>query len=182
MATSTTTPTFGTFQILFFAMFSTIFLYVGVAVVAAPELAVPPEPTMAFAFGIAALSCAVMSFLLPRRLLDTAYAAQRPEIRETAEAREDGLFRDEAVMRRAFADPAAVRRKLLQMHMTPFILGLALSESVVIFGLVLRFLGHSWAVALPFFVLGAVLMAARFPTMAGVEREAERRFDASFNA
>jgi hypothetical protein len=180
MATSTTTPSFVIYRILYLALFAMIFMYAGVAMVAAPQPAEPLDPIMAFVFGLLGLSCSAASFLVPRKLLDLVYATQKPAIHEKAEAREDALFRDEAVMQRVFADPAEVRRMLLQMHMTPFILGLALSESVAVFGLIVRFLGYSWGIALPFFVLSAVLIAARFPTMAALEKEAARRFDASF--
>jgi hypothetical protein len=169
-------------RIIYGALVSASFVYLLVAMVAAPEPMSTPDPILAYAFGFVALSTAVVSFLLPRKLLEDAFGKLRPELKEETDPDAEALFRDQAPTRRVFADPAGLRRELLRSYMSPFILGLALSESIAIYGLVLRFVGHGWELALPFFVLGWMLLGVRFPTMAALELAAERRFGASFPA
>jgi F0F1-type ATP synthase membrane subunit c/vacuolar-type H+-ATPase subunit K len=60
-------------------------------------------------------------------------------------------------------------------YLTSLIVGLALAESVAIFGLVLGFLGAPAIVVVPFFAVAWVLMIIRFPTRERVDRQTTER-------
>lgn len=144
-----------------------------------------PDPTLALVFAPVALGLAVASVLLPARLHAAAARAAAVETRD--DLRDDPLgatqgFRRPASSERVFADPAAARRAALQAFLAPFIVGMAMAESVSLFGLVLGFLGFGLAVVAPFFVVGAGLQATRYPTEAAVEGPFERAHGARLRA
>jgi hypothetical protein len=111
----------------------------------APE---PPPAMIRYVLMGMALLAAVASFALPRFLWNNALKQTDYRVpQDTARGH------DEAALRQG-----------MKLGMTAFILGLALNESVAIFGLVLGFLGERWMVTTPFFALAMGLMLARFPT------------------
>jgi F0F1-type ATP synthase membrane subunit c/vacuolar-type H+-ATPase subunit K len=105
---------------------------------AVPPPMEPPDPMLPMVLGAVALSVAVASFVVPMLLLRSASGASQhaPSGRQQAHAR----------------------------TFTPFIVSLAMSEAVSIFGLVAGYLGHPALVWAPFFAAGFVLTAWRFPT------------------
>ena len=169
-----------TLRILWFALLCSIGFYAAV-----PFLVVhgsQPQPVMLVALtSVAVVTCA-LSFLMPAFLYKRSMAAlvnvaprvvERP--RSTAEARG---FRDASPGQRCFEDPVAARRFAYQLFMTPFILSLALSESVALFGLMLFMLGFGLRVFAAFELAGALLIALRFPTDARVVGWLEKALDA----
>lgn len=108
----------------------------------------PPPIVIRVVLGGAALAMAVASFLVPRFLWRSAMRQSSYRAPQDSSRRHD----EDAL------------RQGMKLGMTPFIVGLALNESVAIFGLVLGFLGEHWFFTSPFFLLAIVLMLARFPT------------------
>lgn len=106
----------------------------------------PPDPIMLPVLGGVAAMVAVMSFVLPRVLGRPAVAAAVADIRH----RELQL--------------PEIRKRAFMMGFTPFILSIALSEAVGIFGLVLFAVGYPLTTALVFTAASVVLIAVRFPT------------------
>jgi hypothetical protein len=106
----------------------------------------PPQPILLTAIAAVAMVNAVLSLVLPRFLLGQAIRAMRE--------REPAL---------GDHGPDVVRRRAFQVSMTPTILGLALAESVSIFGLVIGVLGFGTWQAAPFFAAGIALTAIQFP-------------------
>ncbi len=108
-----------------------------------PPPPAPPESTVLALTAVAA-SLAVVSLVLPRRLYAQAVAARGKPI--------EGVVTDAQLAPR------------VQLFMTPFILSLALSESVSIFGFVIGRLGGPQLHSLALFGAGTALSLLRFPT------------------
>jgi hypothetical protein len=143
----------------------------------------PPAPAMIGGLACAALVTAAASVLLPRRLF--AQAASSADVAVRGDVKDDPLgaqqgFRRAAPSEQVFADPPAARRKAVAAFMTPFIVGMAMAESVSLFGFVLGFLGADVLVFAPFFVVGVALQASRFPSMPAIERAFEAARGARF--
>ena len=175
-------PTLNVMRILWMAMLVATTMYVGLAF--SGVLKPPPEPVvpmMPFVFGLLALVLTIVSFALPRHLHATAARAADVEIRE--EAPPDTFsrhYREAMEKRRVFADPQAAMGKAYLSYMTPFILSIALSEAIALFGLVLAVLGFEKILFLPFFAVGATLIAIRFPAQPKILAAFEAARGASF--
>lgn len=177
-------PSLFTLRILWFALLVAAFLYMGIAYgVLAKNGMVPQNPIMPPVLG--GLSCviAVISFLLPRITYQQAAKSLKVDVTEEVapSAFPDG-YRDAMPKRQVFADPEAATKTAFACFMSPFILSIALSESIALFGLVLAQLGFETVISLPFFLAGAVLIAVRFPRQATVLGMFERAKGASFPA
>ena len=129
-------------QIVWGALICSLGSYVGVAYVvtahagSAAESA--PVATMELAFAVAAVGCLGVSYLLPRKLLRTALAKE---------------------------DVATIAlEKLLPHAFSAWILRMALTESVVIFGLVLAMMSGQPQKVLPFVILSLLAMITAIPT------------------
>ncbi|MDI3288679.1 hypothetical protein [Polyangium sp. 15x6] len=159
-------PTLNVMRILWMAMLIATTMYVGLAF--SGILKPPPEPVvpmMPFVFGLLSLVLTIVSFALPRSIHAAAARAAEVEIREEAPPDAfSGHYREAMEKRRVFADPAAAMAKAYTSYMTPFVLSIAFSEAIALFGLVLAFLGFEKILVVPFFVAGATLIAIRFPT------------------
>jgi hypothetical protein len=143
---------------------------------------VPDEPMLALAFGVAALAVVVVSFVLPRRMLTMGLRQLELEVTESVAEQPDrfgGFYRNAAAKQRLFANPKQALARAFLAFQTPFILGLALSEAVTLFGLTLAVLGFAPPLCVPFFVVGALLVAIRFPTLAALQRAVEQAYGAS---
>lgn len=172
----------GTLRVLWAALLGSNAVYLVVSEVLReqrPPDAPPVDVTMVGALGLASLIAAVVSVLLPGRLLRGA--AQGAPLATRAEVSSDPLaatqgFRRAPPTAAAWDDPAAARDAALRAYRAPFIVGMALAESISINGLVLAALGAPRLTVAPFFALGAALQLARFPTEARVmEAFAEAR-------
>jgi hypothetical protein len=102
-------------------------------------------------------------------------------IEERADTDATTLFRDAAPRVRTIAKPAEARAVFAGRFYTSFILSLALSEAVAVFGLV----GHvggffPMSVALVFVGAAIVLQALRFPSAARCVAITERAWNAKW--
>ncbi len=170
-------------RILWFGLFASTFAYVFVLAMQGQRICdFPPcgaDSPLLYGLGGGALSSAVASVLLSRRLMRAALPRTAPAIREEQDPSQV-QYRDRVTMRRLFADPASARRSAIAAHKTPFIVGMALAESVAIYGLVLGLLGFPPANVAPFFAGCWILMACHFPRVAAIERALEGVHRAKF--
>ncbi|MBX7193852.1 MAG: hypothetical protein K1X94_17500 [Sandaracinaceae bacterium] len=158
-------------RILWFALFVSQFLYLGMLLM--PGVVPPgqvPEPVLAYAIAPVALAAAVASFVVPRMLAQAAFAAGAALETRPMEGKVASAGYRSALGAREFADREEALRIAVQRGFAPFILRLALNESVALFGFVLGYLGHPLTVWLPFFVVSWTMMAFRFPTERGLLR------------
>ncbi len=154
-----------TFRILWGALFASTVIFFVIMLVVHPENQGPPQSIMAPAFAFVALTTAVMSFIMPRMNYRQAIANVKLEtVEQSVDTGSDVLPYRSGAKRRVFAKPDQARRKALVIFQTPFILSLALSESIALYGFILGFLGFHFLIALPFFLVSWVLIALRFPT------------------
>lgn len=164
-------------RILWFAILMSSVMFAVVAFIAAPkDLTI--SPTMLVVLGAAAVMNSIGGFVLGMWLRRQGYMRAKFEVVEVPDTTAETMFRDAPPMVREFANPDKVRKRLMALAQTPFILELALSESVAIFGLVAAMLGAEPLTWLPFIVVGALLIMARFPTEARFIRGLERVYDA----
>lgn len=141
------------------------------------------DPTMALVFAMSALGAAVTSFLLPASLLRHALAHAAPSvaIEERADTDASTLFRDAAPRVRSIANPAEARAIFAGRFFTAFILSVALSEAVAVFGLAGHVAGFLPApVALVFVGAAIVLQALRFPSATRCVAVTQRAWDAKW--
>ena len=155
--------------------FSTLlFLVVGLKAAAVPDE--PPPVIMLAAMAFASLGVVVVSQVLPKQTLVAALKAQKFQVVETPAA--ERMFNDSPERARRFAAPAEVRQRLIMCAQTPFILGLALSESIAIMGLMLLMLGFELQHAGGFFAVSWALLFSRFPKFESFQRVLEATYDA----
>ncbi|HEY8091319.1 MAG TPA: hypothetical protein VIF09_25825 [Polyangiaceae bacterium] len=143
--------------------------------VVAPGPAGPVNDTNRFVIGLAALGGAIASFVVPMRIYRTAVARRRHEI---AEGEPGPGGRAPA----RFVDPDAAVRHATASWMSPFIIGMALSESVSLDGLVEHVFRAPTGVTAVFFVAGTALALVRFPRPAQILGTYERAQGATFAA
>lgn len=138
------------------------------------------EPILLPVLGAVGLFSLVLSFVFPKKMGDAARRAQKLEIVEAADASSgsDVIPTGAGPKRRVFADPKAATGAAFMTYQTPFIMGMALSESVALSGFMLWQLGFGLAEGMPFFVLAWISMALRFPTLDKVLVPFERAHDA----
>jgi len=171
-------------RILWFALLAATFIYMGIAYGGLAKAAViPQEPMMVAIFGGVSLMMAVMSFLLPRMTYKQAARAASVKIEEeVASSAFPNRYREALPKRTVFSNPDAAMTKAFACFQAPFILSMALSEAIALFGLVVSQLGFPIMMSLPFFLVGAVLVAIRFPQQANVLSMFEQARGASFPA
>lgn len=162
------------------AIFGSTVLFIVIRFVV-PIEPVKPEPLLLPMIGFFALTSLVMSFFLPWKLGNLARRAQKLEIIESADpnASSDVIPGAAGPKRRVFADPKKAMGAAFMTYQTPFILGMALSESVALCGLILWMSGFGFAEGMPFVVVAWISMALRFPTLDKVIVPFERAHDAT---
>jgi hypothetical protein len=135
-----------------------------------PSGDVPPHlPEM---LALLAVVIAIVSFVLPRRLFTVAL--KRVDVKVAEEPGEVvGSFRESAPVRRAVSNPEVAVLAALAGFQSPFLVGMALCESIALFGFLLGFLGESMKVALGFFLVSLALMAVRYPRVTTMTRAIE---------
>jgi hypothetical protein len=159
-------PALYTLRIVWFALLASTFMYLGLAVAVLAKTAQKPQvDVMLFALPVVALLVTIMSFVLPPFLYRQAANAGDLEIKgEVVPNAYPDRYREAVPKRQVFADPEAAMSKAYASFMTPFILSLALSEAVAIFGLVIVMMGFGVSMGVPYFLFGATLIAVRFPS------------------
>lgn len=168
-------------RILWAALIASTVVFLVVLLVLRPAPPEPPPLMMFPGFAVTAVLLLVASVFVPRMTIRNAVLQSKPEVTEEtiedpARAASDVLpYRDTATLTRKVAkNPKKARRKALVIYQTSFILGMALSEAVALFGFVLHFLGFPLSWALPFFGACWISMALRFPTVERVLGPYER--------
>ena len=171
-------------RVLWFAMLTSVGMYGVVLFVLRDQPHAPLVPMMMPMLAATAGAVAVGSFVVPSILKRGLLARiELPAFsKPLATPMSADTFRDAASSGRTFDDPVGAVRLAFRIHQTPFIVSLALSEAVAIFGFVAGFLGAPLAQFVPIMLAGAVLMAVRFPTRAAVLGPLERRAGVRFAA
>jgi hypothetical protein len=127
-----------------------------------------PELLGALSFGIA-----ILSIVLPARGFDAGLRAMDVKL-ENEIGEPVGSFRESAPVQKLIAKPHDTVVAAFAKFQTPFILGMALAQSINLFGFTLGFMGaHPYAYA-PFFALGLGLMASKFPRLVTITSALER--------
>lgn len=174
-----------TILILWTALLLSIGIYAAILIIPLMPLPQTPQnPIMLYAIAPVALIVAVVSFILPAQMYRQAALRNAPKTIE--QSIQDDSF--SAAYRNApptqtkkyFADTKAAQQSAFAVFMTPFILRLALSESIALFGFTLGFLGFPALHVAPFFILSVILFILRFPTQNAVFRPFEEAHQASF--
>lgn len=164
-------------RILWLGLLSSTFMFMVVGFVGAPQ-DLELDPTMLYVFAGLGVMEVVMSFLLPAHIRRRSYLDAKFAVEEVPDAKAEAMFRDSPPMIRQFAEPEKVRARLGALSWTAFIIELAMGDAVAVFGLVLAMLGGDPMEWLPFMVVGALLIAIRFPTEARFVKALERVYDA----
>lgn len=177
-------PALMTLRILWFALLMSTFLYMGISYGVLPKRAATPQiPIMPMVLGSLSLVLMGMSFLLPRMTYQQAAKAADVKIEEeVAPNAFPDRYREAMPKRTVFTEPDAAMGKAFACFQAPFILSLALSEAIAIFGFVLAQLGFEMMASLPFFLVGAALIAIRFPQQANILAMFEQARGAAFPA
>ncbi len=166
-------------RILWAAIFGTTVALLGVLVIldqVGPETSTVVNLPMVGAVGMAALVDAVLSVLLPRTFYARGLRSLALKTHERPQA--ERLFADRPRRARVFGDPTQARTLAVPLFRTSHILGMALAECVCLFGFVLKYLGASWWVSLPFFLVTWILLSTKFPRPTEVEAGLERVYEA----
>ncbi len=164
--------------ILWAAMLMSTGVYLLVLAVAQRAEA-PPDRLMAILLNVVALGIAVSSVAVPLLLWRVARATLEPGVDEVPDHdAEPGLFRDAVPTKRVIPEGRELVAEALTKVFTPFVLSLALSEAVCIFGFLVAFLGHPPLLWVPLYALGVVLLLLRAPKLSRLVRNLEAHFDA----
>jgi F0F1-type ATP synthase membrane subunit c/vacuolar-type H+-ATPase subunit K len=149
-----------------------MFLVVLVIQQRAGTLPTDPPFVMLPAFAAVGVALLIASFVVPRILHRSAVRQARLKVEDVPDD-EPQLFRTAPKTIRLFADPETARIRGAQLTFVPFILGVAMAEAVACFGLVLGMIGFRLVEVAPFFLLGFVVIASRFPSEARMMRALE---------
>jgi hypothetical protein len=138
-----------------------------------PGATVRPPQATELVLVVAAVVVAVASFVVPRVVGMNNARLARIEV-SPPQPRPDGTSVS------AFANPELAARRAMALGQTTFILKMALSEAVSLFGLCLHMLGAPASHFVPLLAAGTVLSAIRFPTARSLVADLERAKGASF--
>lgn len=170
-----------TVLILWGALLASTFVYIGLLLSGQiPEPTEPPPPMLPYALAPTALGVLVVSVILPRRFFDAALSAWKPATNQVPDPNASVMFRDQTPTIDVFANPAEAERAMITRFFTPFILGMALSEAIAIFGFLLGIMHFDPMLWAPFFVVAWVSMLARFPSKARLRARVEERMGIRF--
>jgi hypothetical protein len=164
-------------RILWAALFASTATFI-VVLFLVPVADEPAPPILLPIFAALAISLAVISVLFPRYAHRLALLRGEFPVEEVDDPDAIGMFRASAPKKRIFAEPERTRERAFFCYQTPFILGMALSEAIAMFGFVLGFLGFPLPHVLPFWAVAWILFAWRFPT----ERKVFEPLETSYKA
>lgn len=159
-------------RILWAALVASTFMYLGVLQVVQRPAAAPSFALFAGIAGAAVMSAA-MSVVVPDLLgAASLRRAAGGLVRTRGDFHPDAMPnpRDAGLTATVIDNPDAVIAAAMPAAQTRFILGMALSESVALFGFVLTFLGFPAAWTIGFFAASWALMAMRFPRPEAITR------------
>jgi len=129
-------------QIVWMALLLAIGSYVAIAyfVGASDHSATDPESLgpLEYVLAFMSLSCLAVSYFLPRKLLRAAVGQEDPE--------------------------TVPLEKLVAMAFAPWIVRMALTESIGIYGLLAAMLSHQPSKVLPFAIISALVMVTAVPS------------------
>lgn len=169
-------------RILWGAMLASVGMYAGLIVSGALESGPVKQShdgggplPLPILFGLP-VALAVASFVVPRVLHRQAIARAQFEIEERPMNVAPTNYRSASGRYRQFTP--AVYAAALPLFFVPFILSLALSESIALLGVVGAATGVPQLYCLPLFGVSALLIAIRFPTWSGVVAPIEKQHDA----
>ena len=135
--------------IVWASILGSAFMFVGLGVFLPSPAGFQPPAPLAAVLGVVALAIAAISFVLPARASMEIMASHRDRVVEEVATGDGATYRGENQRRRVLRLDRSSVDALLQRAQAPFILSLALSESIVLFGLVLCRLGAPLATAAP---------------------------------
>jgi len=144
-------------------MMSNVMIFV-VLTLTAQAPSEPPDPIVFIVIGMMAVGAAAAHFLVPARIQKATTAGTKLETSEMVDPNASVIFREAAPRIRVFVDERAVAAAGGRVLQTPFIVGMALAESIGLNGTVLVALGCPLAQAVAFPAIAALLMARLFPT------------------
>lgn len=150
-------PTLQTRLILWAALLFSTFIYLGVALTAAPPPSGPLSPMTPVVFVAVAVATAAISIFLPTKFEKEGLL----RLKLATEAAPS--FGDYPGGTLLFSDSTAARRASGSVVMAPFIIRLALREAVATYGLVLAFMGYPLMWYIGFFVATWALMVVAVP-------------------
>ena len=159
-------------------MMSNVMIFVVLTLTAQPPQA-PPDPIVFIVLAMIATSAAVAHFLLPERMRQANVAGSKLETTERVDPNASVIFRDAAPRIRVFVDEKAVAATGGRVFQTPFIVGMALAESIGIDGGVLVAMGFPVEHAVAFPAIGALLMIRSFPTRKAMLAPLEQHYGAT---
>lgn len=169
-----------TVRVLWFALLPSNFVFAALLTNGfAARQRTPDVGAMSAVFGALALGIAVLAFVLPARLFAKAIAAMRIDVAEEA-GETPGGFRQAAVVTRRIAHPTEALLAALARWQPAFIVGMALAESISLFGFVLGFLGAPPTTYFAFIATGLTIMLLKFPQIGTVKSAVERASGATF--
>ncbi len=139
-------------QIVWGALLMSIAMYVGLSYFVRSQGGPVPDQeqigAIELAFAVTSLTCLIVSYFLPRKLLRDALGADDPQTLELT--------------------------KLTAKAFAPWIIRMALSESVAIFGLLIVLISHQPQKILPFAVLATLAMLTAAPSERALRSAAQR--------
>ena len=131
-------------------------------------------PTFAVVFSVCAMATAVASFVIPARA--AAQTVKQGEVELAPGRAVPGSTQPIPT----FADPRGAARTAFGRAFIPFMLSVALSEAVCLFGFALHMTGGPVQVSGSLALFGVALVAARFPTAKNMVARFERAHGAKF--
>jgi len=161
-------------RILWMALLAShLLLYFVVAAHMLHEEAPPMPPHLAELLAAISLGVVVIAIVLPAKAIDQGL--RNLDVETTNEVGEAvGSFRESAAVTKVVANPERAVLAALPRFQTPMIIGLALAESVSLFGFLLGLFGApAWTWA-PFFGVGIALTVIKFPRLSAITRAIER--------
>jgi hypothetical protein len=162
-------------KVLWGAITGTTVLLLTVAVLLDPTTN-QPDPMLVPLLGMLALTSGGMSVFLPRQI--TRQQLRARGIPTRVRSPDERMFADGPQTReRVIEDDAAVQRAVAPLQ-SGFVLGIALAESVALFGFVVLFLGNPLLLGLPFFVVSWALLLSKFPSKSRMEQTLRDSLDA----
>jgi len=123
--------------------------------------------------GALALGIAIVSIVLPARAFDIALRSMDVTF-ENEVGEPVGSFRESAPTVKLIAKPHETVIAAFARFQQPLLMGMALAESINLFGFMLGFMGASPYAYAPFFALGLGIMVWKFPRLETITGALER--------